>query len=490
MIASFKLNSDLVIYKLVLRTLSFLIFISLGSNAFAQYEKLIPDTGGNYCSIDSIILEGNKITRDQIILREIIFNEGDTLLNDRLDSLISRSRENLLNTLLFNFVEISKSYPFSDSAHVVIDVHVTERWYIWPRPILKISDRNFNVWWETMDFSRLSYGVYIDWQNFRGRKETLTTQLQFGYNQVVSLKYLIPYINKKKTLGIGIGTGYSRQRETAYQTVYNKQQFFKEEEEFARQDIYAYGQFLVRRDIYNTHFFELRYDKHKFSDSLLIENEHYTSDGETNSQYISFKYIFKSDHRDFKSYPLKGYYFDFEILKHGLWTFQNNTLNTFHLMGTFRKYWELHPRVYFASGINGKLSTGTQPYFILRGIGYDRDIVRAYEYYLVDAQHFVILKNNIKFAIIPTQVKNISFIKTEKFGKIFYALYMNVFFDGGFGIYNQDFGWETNDLQNTLLIGYGAGLDFVTYYDVVVRLEFSVNFKNEAGIFLHFMAPI
>jgi hypothetical protein len=161
-----------------------------------------------------------------------------------------------------------------------------------------------------------------------------------------------------------------------------------------------------------------------------------------------------------------------------------------HLLATFRKYWELHPRIYFASGINGKLSAGTQPYLILRGIGYDRDIVRSYEYYLVDAQHFVILKNNFKFAIIPTQVRNISFIKNEKFGKIYYALYLNVFIDGGYGVYNQDFGWETNDLQNALLIGYGTGLDFVTYYDVVIRLEFSVNLRNETGIFLHFIAPI
>jgi hypothetical protein len=158
----------------------------------------------------------------------------------------------------------------------------------------------------------------------------------------------------------------------------------------------------------------------------LIENEHYTSDGAANHNIFLLLH-FQSDHRDFKSYHLKGYYIDFAIVKHGLWTFKTNTLNTFHVMATFRKFWEMNPRLYFASGLNGKISAGQQPYFILQGIGFDRDVVRSYEYYLVDAQHFFILKNNIKFAIIPTTVKNISFIKTEKFGKIFYALYMNVF---------------------------------------------------------------
>jgi hypothetical protein len=482
------LNSNRIIYKATLAAISLVFLIAFGSNSIAQSDDVIPDTLKDYCRIDSIILKGNKITKDQIILREIIFSEGDMLRRDKLDSLIFRSRENLLNTLLFNFVEMGKS--FQDSVHVVIYVNVIERWYIWPTPILKLSDRNFNVWWETKDFSRLSYGFYVDWRNFRGRKENLIFRLQWGYDRDVSLQYLIPYLNKKKTLGMGFGAGFSRQKETAYQTVNNKQQFFKDPEEFARQESYAYGQFLIRRNIYNTHLLEFRYDWHHFSDSLLKENEHFTIDGASKLQYISFSYLFKSDHRDFKSYPLKGYYFDFQIIKHGLWTFNQNTLNTFHLLVTFRKFWELHPRIYFASGINGKISAGTQPYFILRGIGYDRDIVRSYEYYLVDAQHFVILKNNIKFALVPTRVKDISFIKTEKFGKIFYALYMNVFVDGGYGVYNQDFGWETNDLQNALLLGYGAGLDFVTYYDVVIRLEFSVNFRNETGIFLHFVAPI
>jgi hypothetical protein len=484
------LNPDLKKYKTILQATFFVILVVFGSGAFSESETVIQDPGKDFCRIDSIVVAGNRITKEKIILREIIFSAGDTVRCDKLDSLISRSKENLLNTLLFNFVFIDISFPFPGSRDVVIHVNVIERWYIWPVPILKISDRNFNVWWKTKDFSRLSYGFYIDWRNFRGRKENLQLKFQWGYNRNTSLLYVIPYLNKKKTLGMGFGFGYSRQKETAYQTIYNKQQFFMEQDGYVRQDIYAFGQFMVRRNIYISHQLELSYDQHRFSDSLLIENENFTSDGSTTSQYLSFKYVFTNDHRDFKSYPLKGYYIDFGMRKYGLWTFKTNTLNDLEIFATFRKFWELNPRVFFASGINGKISAGTQPYFILRGIGWDRDIVRSYEYYLVDARHFVILKNNIKFAIIPTRVKDLSFIKTEKFGKVFYALYLNVFVDGGYGVYKQDFGRETNDLQNTLLLGYGAGFDFVTYYDVVVRLDFSVNFKNETGIFVHFMAPI
>ena len=118
----------------------------------------------------------------------------------------------------------------------------------------------------------------------------------------------------------------------------------------------------------------------------------------------------------------------------------------------------------------------------------EKDERNTYAHYLLALAY--VKENNFKFAIIPNQVRQIKFVKTEKFSKVFYALYLNVFFDAGYGVYNQDFGQETNDLQNTLLFGYGAGLDFVTYYDIVVRFEFSVNIMNETGFFLHFIAPI
>ncbi len=467
-----------------------LFLLSGGKFAFAQPDSLILQKGNKFTRIDSISLAGNKITRDQIMLREIVFKAGDYVMDDKLDSLIARSRENLMNTLLFNFVFIGKIYPDPVSGGVTIQVNVIERWYIWPIPILKFSDRNFNVWWETKDLSRLSYGFNIDWRNFRGRKEELVMQLQWGYDRVIGLQYLVPYLNKKKTLGMEFGLGYSRQRETACRTIDNKQQFYKDPSGYARQDSYAYAQLLVRKNIYNTHYIELRYDYHHFSDGLLKQNENFTIDSAKDVEYLSFSYTFKSDHRDFKSYPLKGYYFDLGIAKHGLWNFNSNTINTFDFTATYRKYWELSPRAYFATGINGMISGGLQPYFILYGIGYERDIVRSYEYYLIDALDFAIFKNNLKFALIPNRVDKISFIRTEKFSRIYYALYLDVFFDAGYGVYYQDFGQETNDLQNTLLLGYGTGLDFVTYYDIVVRLEFSMNFKNEAGIFLHFRAPI
>jgi hypothetical protein len=48
---------------------------------------------------------------------------------------------------------------------------------------------------------------------------------------------------------------------------------------------------------------------------------------------------------------------------------------------------------------------------------------------------------------------------------------------------------EDNTLSNSLLWGKGISLDYVTYYDKLLRIEFSVNRLGEKGVFLHFSNP-
>ena len=98
------------------------------------------------------------------------------------------------------------------------------------------------------------------------------------------------------------------------------------------------------------------------------------------------------------------------------------------------------------------------------------------------------MKNNFKFELIPTRVLNFNFIPTEKFSKLYYAFYLNLYADMGYSIDNRDI--TTNPLANQYLMGYGIGLDFVTYYDFVVRFEYSFNILGESGFFIHFMPSI
>lgn len=85
---------------------------------------------------------GNKKTKSSIILRELPFNRNDAVAN--IDSLLGRSKENLMNIGLFNFVDIN--YIKEDAKTVLIYINVSERWYLWPMPVFELADRNFNEW--------------------------------------------------------------------------------------------------------------------------------------------------------------------------------------------------------------------------------------------------------------------------------------------------------------------------------------------------------
>ena len=154
---------------------------------FGQSQLTAPSFTDKPLIVEAVALTGNHITRNRVIYREMMFSPGDTVLAGDLDSLVAMTRENLMNTSLFNFVE-TEIFAGKDSSHVIVGFQFTERWYIWPVPILKISDRNFNVWWKTKDMSRLSYGFYVNWHNFSGNKDNLTATLQFGYDRLFSVQ--------------------------------------------------------------------------------------------------------------------------------------------------------------------------------------------------------------------------------------------------------------------------------------------------------------
>jgi hypothetical protein len=90
--------------------------------------------------------------------------------------------------------------------------------------------------------------------------------------------------------------------------------------------------------------------------------------------------------------------------------------------------------------------------------------------------------------LLPTKILKFNFIKTEKFNIIHYAIYLNLFIDLGY-VYDDEF-YQNNTLSNSFQYGTGVGIDFVTYYDIVIRFEYSMNKMKETGFFIHFKASI
>jgi len=436
--------------------------------------------------IDTILIEGNKITKPKIILRELNFKTGDSIPVYQLTERFKASSENLLKTSLFNFVTITDTVlTTGDYSSIIVKITVIERWYLWPFPIFEISDRNFNAWWKEKNFGKINYGLYLIKENMRGRMERLNLLIRFGYDERYEISYDIPYINKKQTFGAGLGTGWRQNHEIAYKTVDNELQTIRVENDYLFKHFYSYFQVTHRPSLYQYHVLQLNYNFYSFADTVLKLNPDYSFKNQQTNEYFTVYYRFMVDHRDSKVYPLKGSLSQFEFTKSGFGVLKNGDISMMDLKGAYRKYLSLSKKFYLSFDLAAKISTNRdQPYFFQKGLGYDRNFVRGYELYVVDGPSYWISKNTLKYSLIPTQVKTLGFISSEKFNKIHYAVYLNGFLDAGYVDTYKNY--DVNSLSNKLMLGGGFGLDLVTYYDLVFGVEFSVNRSGESGFFIHF----
>ncbi len=474
------MKKELWLTVIQLYTLAFLCLFS--APAFSQQDSL---SEVNYI-VNRIIVTGNKTTKLHIVERELIFHTGDTLPSVILENAIARSKENLLNTGLFNFVEINR---YSDQAGKS-DVHISlsERWYLWPFPFFEVVDRNFNEWWLTRDFTRTNYGLYLTRENFRGRSESLKFQVRLGYSQRLGVFYNIPYINKQQNLGVAFGAFYTRNREIAYKTEGNKLVFYKDPNQFIRKDWTAYGRITRRSGIYDFYSFTADYRRINVIDTVVTLNEGYFINKAPMQQQLSIGWSYRHDKRDYKPYPLKGYLFDFEVAKTGL-GFLKNEPELLALASQLSIYHQWSPRWNSSISIKGKISgTSLSPFINMRALGYGTDAVRGYEYYVINGNNFFIARSTlIKYTIFPTHIYIIPFFRSEKFNKVPSTIYFSLAADAGY-VRDRQFS-EGNPLSNHWLAGYGAGIDYVTYYDLVFRFEYSFNHLGEHGFFLNFAAP-
>ncbi len=437
--------------------------------------------------VERIDLSGNDVTRPRIIFREMLFEKGDTLTADQLFKKAEISRQNLLNTALFNFVEMQ--VVVDEPNHAIVRIDFIERWYLWPIPILEIGYLNLNHWLDEPSLSTLNYGVYITLDNFRGRMQRLELLVRAGYRQNFSLTYDNPYFNARQTFGWRAEVGLHRSREVPYLTRDNRQLNFRSDDGYAYLQYYSRAGLTYRPGIFNRHTLTIGYNHYRYADSLLILNPRFGPEGMSEFSFFNLAYQFRHDRRDLKAYPLDGHFLDFRINRQGLGILEDEAMNVTSFELTARKYWPLFPNWYFAAGFKGLANTGsTISYFNRHSLGFREDLVRGYENYVIDGQYYVIFKTNLKYALIPQTTGNIGFIPSEKFSKVHYALYLNLFADAG--TIEDRYYVDENLLANRWLGGLGIGLDFVTYYDKVLRTEFTLNRHREAGLFFHLTAPI
>ncbi|MBK7946321.1 MAG: BamA/TamA family outer membrane protein [Flavobacteriales bacterium] len=431
-------------------------------------------------------ITGNKATKERIILREMLVQEGDTLPQGVLYERMERSRQNLMNTGLFNTVTVLPL--FIDMRQVIIQVVVNERWSIWPAPIFQLADPNFNTWWRgfNRDPDRVNYGAYLYKYNFRGRNETLFLKAQFGYTRQFGFRYKVPGIDRRQRWGASIGALYAEQAEVTAATLANKRVLLRNPEGANRTERKADAELTFRPAHDVRHFARIGFVRAEVADTVTRVAIDYFADAAGQAQYMSIGYGVVWDRRDLRAFPRKGHYAEARIDRLGIGLAGEHAPDITTAYATLKKWWRVSDPITLAASVRGKHTWGTPPYYVQEGLGYAHQ-VRGYEYYVVDGEHFTMGRANAVWQLIKPRTERAEFMPAEAFRTLYIALYLNLFADGG-RVWDSRYA-EANRLADEWLSGYGAGLDLVTSYDQVLRVEYTLNALGERGLYLHFTQP-
>jgi hypothetical protein len=229
------------------------------------------------------------------------------------------------------------------------------------------------------------------------------------------------------------------------------------------------------------------YLNYSVSDSVQVVNSNYLGGDFTTLNYFQLAYEFRHDVRDSKVYPLEGFAVKLGLQKLGLGIIPDFQYPSFRIYGVLMFHQQLARRFYFYNTTKARFSSEKiLPHILNQGLGYS-EWLSGYEPYVMDGSDYFISKYNLKFVVIKPTSKTLPLIKMEQFNKVHYAVYLNLFADAGY--VNNEFPDPTNTMVNNWQVSAGAGLDFVTYYDQVFRIDFAINRYGDYGIFFHLKTP-
>jgi outer membrane protein assembly factor BamA len=464
----------------------------------------LPDTiSFPFIKISEVECSGNKLTKAQIITRELDFKVGDSLRtykdgsgfdfstkrfvnsdSSELNLRMQYSRENIINTKLFLTVNLSIEQISGD--HYRLHIDVTERHYWWIFPVVKLNAPNFNEWLRAPQWSDVSMGLFFSHNNLWGLSHQTSFAFYLGKSYAFALGYYIPWIGHGQKVGMLMAAGYDNLYTVEYGSVENK-----------RQMIYAYNSFQqakvnvsfkFRPGLYHYGTIKLSGEWVKISDSVFKLDSNYLAANKKSNTSLSVYADYYYDSRNSHSYPLKGNLFRIFIDKRGMGMISHD-VDLFYYGIDFHFYQALSKKFYVAEMVKCVNAAGQNyPYYYQQVIPHKKDFIRGYDLYTIRGDQMYYFRSNIKYELIKPSIKKPKAGEEKnKFKNLQYAFYLNVFADCGYVVNKFT---ENNPLNNKMLYSWGTGIDFVTYYDLVIRFEYAWTSTWHNGFFFGFGMPI
>jgi len=427
-------------------------------------------------AINAIEIEGNHKTKAYIIYRELPYKVGDVISKDSLSILNTIAQSQLVNTTLFN--EVIVSVNELDSTHAKIKIQVKERWYFFPLPYFRWVDRNFSQWWNEQNRSldRVNYGVNFRQSNFTGNNDKLVLGLITGYTQQAIVRYQFPFIDKKLHFGLGAGFQYLTQKEINYTTQNDKQVFYKTDG-VIRSGYRANLNLSYRPNLFERHSFQIGFGEDRISDSAFLKEPRLLPSYAKSMSYADLSIAFSKSRFNYNAYPTQGNSTEFIAFQRiaaagNLTSFQFRKIKAHSFSKT--------NFIYVESNSIFKILPN-QNYNDQKLMGYGNMQMNGLEYYVIEGNAGTILKASFNHSLGSITVPNI--LTSKYLPNIKYDFWVKVFSNLGYA-YNAH-PLSSNKLSNTLLRTAGIGIDIISIYDFVLKVDYSVNQLGDKGLYLH-----
>lgn len=456
----------------MLKIVAFILFL-LGVQLKTNAQKIIAN----------IDIEGNVKTKSYIILRELPYHAGQIISTDSISYYNKIAKQQLVNTSLFTDIQVD--IIELDSTHLNIKIVVKERWYFFPIPYFRWVDRNFSEWWNTRSHSldRVNYGINLRQSNTTGNNDRLTLGLITGYTHQAVARYQFPFIDKKLKFGMGMGAQYFTQKELNTSTYSDKQIFTKTINDISngyRVNI----DLSYRPNLYNRFNLQVGYGNSVISDTAMLVKPNYFPNHKKSLSYTDLSASFSMIKFDYNAYPTEGNSNEVGIYQriangYNLSSFQFRKLHA-HRFSKANFY-------LFETNNLFKILTN-QNYMDNKLFGYGNLQMNGFEYYVVDGNAGSIAKAEIHHLLgtytLPRKYGIAVLDKVNsKLPVIYYHFWLRAFTNLGY-VYSEKPS-NASKLSNTLLRSFGVGLDVISIYDLVIKIDYSVNQLGDKGLYLH-----
>lgn len=434
------------------------------------------DTSSTSIAIRYVLITGNKRTRQYIVEREIAVKEGECYTPGHLARKLRLTREQLMNTSLF--VKVNVDTIDLGGNEIDIRVDVKERWYIFPGPVFRIVDRNLNVWFtdQKASIDRANIGFKVSHDNMSGRNDKFNLFLIGGYTQQLSFNYRLPYFDKKLRQGFSTAFSFSRNREVQTSTDSNKQ-VFTSLPEFALQNLRAEIGYSYRRGSDLRMGSSLSYSDLRIDTAIARANPQWLGNGRSQARFVDWSVYLHYYKADYNPYPLRGWYLRLNAINRF-----SSSIPRFQIYGDAQGSWEvLHKTWLNFQGAFAINVSRSMPYYNSRMLGYGSLYMQGLEYYVADGNYGGMVRSTVRREIWSPQIPT-PFRKSKTYNKLPFRVFLKSYVNAGY-VHSDNPG--NSFLNNKLLRTAGFGIDILTIYDVVLKLEYSYNQLGQKGLFMH-----